>query len=370
MNQIFTRKSTLFLSGALFIFSACGSNDRAGQVADATTPIAVHVAKASGGGAQQLSISGQIEASQTANISTRIMGYITSLKVDVGDKVSKGQVLGSISNQDILAKRAQVDAQIAAASASVASAQKDYDRFTALYKQQSATAKELDNVTLQYQATKAQLQGAQQMRNEVNAMLGYSTLVAPFSGTVTQKLAEAGSMASPGMPILTIEQTGNYQVKAAVPESSIGQVKAGATATVHVASAGKTFDGKITEVNPSSQFTGGQYIIKVSVPAEARAGLYAGMYATVQLQGEAKPQQAKDSAATILVPLSSIYYKDQLTGVFTISSSNTALLRWIRLGKIFGDQVEVLSGLDRSETIITSADGKLYNGLPIKKQGS
>ena len=83
------------------------------------------------------------------------MGIITTLKVKVGDHVSKGQVLATISNQDILAKRAQADAIIMQAQATLTSAQKDYDRFTILYKQQSATAKELDNVTLQYNSANA-----------------------------------------------------------------------------------------------------------------------------------------------------------------------------------------------------------------------
>ena len=108
------------------------------------------------------------------------MGYITMLKVKAGDHVSKGQLLATISNQDMLAKRAQTDAMIAEAQASVNSAQKDLDRFTTLYKQQSATEKELDNVELQYNAAKSRLEAARQMRNEVNANLGYSHLTAPL----------------------------------------------------------------------------------------------------------------------------------------------------------------------------------------------
>ncbi len=68
---------------------------------------------------------------------------------------------------------------------------------------------------------------AKQMRNEVNARLGYTNLTAPFSGIVTQKLADAGSMANPGMPLLTIEQSGSYQVSASVPENTISQIHHG-----------------------------------------------------------------------------------------------------------------------------------------------
>lgn len=369
MKNNFSKYSALIIVTAAITLASCGPGDHSGQVADGAAPVPVQVSMVSTNGAQNINISGQVTALQTAQISTRVMGYITSLKVDVGDRVKKGQVLATISNQDILAKRAQADALIAEAKAAVGSAQKDFDRFTALYGQQSATAKELDNVTLQYSAAKARVQGAQQMRNEINAMLGYTTLLAPFSGTVTQKLADAGSMASPGMPILTVEQTGNFEITASVPEHSIGQLKPGAEAKVHIAAANKTFTGKISELNQSSQYTGGQYTINITIPADQRQGLYAGMYANITLEGQPAPAAANAGKA-VLVPVSSIYHKDQLTGIYTVSSSNTALLRWVRLGKIYGDKVEVLSGLATQESFIVHADGKLYNGVPVKTVAS
>lgn len=354
----------LFTAMGLLVLSACSHKDKKEAVANTDQPIAVSVATPSGDVQSGVNISGQIEASQTANISTRVMGYITMLKVKAGDRVGKGQLLATISNQDILAKRAQADAMIAEAQASVSSAKKDFDRFAALYQQQSATAKELDNVTLQYSAAKARMEGARQMRNEVNAMLGYTSLTAPFSGIVTQKLADAGSMASPGMPILTIEQSGSYQVSAAVPENTINQIKQGAAAVVTINAINKTINGTVAQINQSSQYTGGQYIIKVTIADKDKMGLYAGMYANVSIPVK-ETVAVKTTGNAVMVPLSSIERKDQLTGLYTISSNNTALLRWVRLGKTYGDQVEVLSGLEKNEQFILSAEGKLYNGSPV-----
>jgi RND family efflux transporter MFP subunit len=355
----------LFSIIGLITLSACSSDKKETAIANTDIPVLVTVASPSEVGPMGLNLSGQIEASQVSNISTRVMGYITSLKVKVGDPVSKGQLLASISNQDIIAKRAQVDAMITEAQAAVNSAQKDFERFTTLYKQQSATAKELDNVTLQYESAKSRLEGAKQMRNEVNASLGYTSLIAPFSGIVTQKLADAGSMANPGMPILTIEQSGTYQVSASVPENIIAEIHSGAEAMVTIKSLDKTIKGTVSQINPSSAFTGGQYIIKISIPAGDKKGLYAGMYATVSITGKTvAPATAVSNA--VLVPVTSIEHQDQLTGLYTIASNNTALLRWVRLGKTFGDKVEVLSGLEKNEQFVVSAEGKLYNGIPIK----
>ncbi|MFB9843579.1 efflux RND transporter periplasmic adaptor subunit [Mucilaginibacter ginsenosidivorans] len=356
---------TLIAGAGALVLGSCSSNKNERAASDSGPAIAVTVSTPSSGEQDNINVSGQIESSQSANISTRVMGYITKLNVKVGDHVNKGQLLATISNDDILAKRAQADAMIAQAEAAYSNAKKDYERFSALYKQQSASAKELENATLQYTAAKSGLETAKQMRNEANAILNYTNLTAPFDGIVTQKAADAGNMVNPGMPILTIERTGSYQVRASVPESSIGQIKQGENATVSVRAIGKTISGKITEVSQSSQFSGGQYLIRVNIPDNEKAGLYGGMYANVSIpvKGSGKVKTGSD---VVMVPLGSIEKKDDLTGIYTISENNTALLRWVRLGKVDGNNAEVLSGLAKDEKFIVSADGKLFNGEPVK----
>lgn len=357
--------SQIFVVIGLTFFCACSAKKTEVTVSNTDSAVWVTVSTPSAAVQQGINVSGQIEASQTADISTRIMGYITLLKVKVGDHVNKGQLLATISNQDIIAKGGQTDAMIAEAQAGLISAQKDFERFTILYKQQSATAKELENVTLQYHTAKSRLEGARQMRNEVSANLGYTSLTAPFSGMVTQKFADAGSMANPGMPILKIEQSGSYQVSASVPENLINQIHQSADAIITIKSIDKIIKGKVVQINPSSQFSGGQYIIKLNIADVDKKGLYAGMYATVSI-----PVKDAISVTTtnnsVMVPLYSIEYRDQLTGLYTIGSNKTALLRWVRLGKTFGDKIEILSGLEKNEVFIVKADGKLYNGVPIK----
>lgn len=347
------------------VFTACSSDEHKPAATASEQPVTVTVSSPSPGGAAGVSISGKVESIHTAYISTRLMGIITKLNVKLGDRVQKGQVLATISSQDIQAKRAQTEAMIAEAEANLQNASRDLERFTALFKQQSASAKELDNVTLQYNSAKARVQAAQQMKNEVNAMMGYATLTAPFSGIVTQKNAEAGTMANPGMPILAIEQGGVLQVSAAVPESDINRVVKGSSADIEIKSTAKKITGKVTEINPSSQFTGGQYIVKISIPTADQSGVYSGMYVNVNLPLKSLQAEARE-AGSILVPSSVLIRKDQLYGLYTVSNNNTALLRMVRIGRTVGDQVEIVSGLGKEEKYITGAEGKLYNGVPVK----
>ncbi|HEY8660400.1 MAG TPA: efflux RND transporter periplasmic adaptor subunit [Hanamia sp.] len=361
----------LFKSAALFTLLGIGlsmmiscSSEEKKSTENNSTPVAVTVSSPLGSAEDGINASGQVEAVETANISTRVMGYIMKLNVKVGDHVNAGQVLATINSQDMSAKRAQADAMIAEAEANLKSAQKDFERYTTLYKQQSASAKELDNVTLQYNSAKARVDAAKQMRNEVTAMMNYTTLVAPFSGTIIQKLAETGTLASPGMPLLVMEKSGSYQVSAAIPENEISKIKLKEKAKLNIKSTGKEFNGLVTQINPSSQFSGGQYIVKISVPDNEKKDLYAGMYVNVFIPGKADSSTGKDNNI-ILVPQSAIVNKDQLKGLYTISTTNTALLRWVRLGKVYGNDVEVISGLNKNEQFILSAEGKLYNGAPV-----
>jgi len=361
----YNRALQLFTAIGILAISSCSSNEKNDTQTGADTAILVTVSQPLAGAKQALTVSGQVEASQTANISTRVMGYITKINVKVGDRVNKGQLLATISNDDILAKRAQTDAMIAQAEAGFKNAQKDYDRFNALYKQQSASAKELDNITLQYQSAKSGLDAAKQQRNEVNAMLSYTNLTAPFAATVTQKMMDAGSMANPGMPLLTIEQSGSYQVSASVPESEISLIKENAPVTINIDAIHKSIKGTIAQIAQSSQSSGSQYMIKVNIPDNENQGLFAGMYANVDIP-VTQLVKTTDASNQVMVPVSAIEYKDQLTGLYTIGSNHTALLRWVRLGKTQGNQVEVLSGLAANEQFIVNAEGRLYNGVAVK----
>jgi RND family efflux transporter MFP subunit len=345
----------------IIVLNACSSEHQKKNNTN-EKPVAVTVSTASTDGRSEILASGEVEAVQTANISTRLMGRITNIFVKAGDRVNKGQLLATVWSEDIKAKRAQVDAMIVEANSAYAAAQKDYDRFNSLYKQQSATAKELDNITLQYNSAKARVASVKQMRSEVNADLSYSNLIAPFSGIVTQKLSEVGSISNPGMPILTIEQDGVLQVSASVAESDISSIHLGGVAHVQIRSIDKSFDGKIIQIYPSSQFTAGQYPVKISIPAIEKKNIQTGMFASVSFPVKEISQKIYN---VVLAPLSALVYRDGLTGIYTVSANNTALLRWIRLGKTYGDKVEVISGLSRDEKFISTSQSKLYNGVPV-----
>jgi multidrug resistance efflux pump len=134
-----------------------------------------------------------------------------------------------------------------------------------LFNQQSASQKELDDMTSRYEMAKASLEGAKQMRNEVMAQFSYSNITAPFSGEVTNTFVKEGDMANPGMPLLSIEGASRLQVTAMVSESDIISIKNGMNVKVLVKSSNQELTGKVVEVSGSAKNTGGQYLVKINL---------------------------------------------------------------------------------------------------------
>lgn len=358
------KKIITLVSLSLFILTSCNGEKK--EALSKEPAIAVKISGISDNtNSPFVTASGKIEAENSANLSTRMMGYVTKIHVEVGQKVGVGQLLVSINNTDLKAKKAQVDASILQATAGYNNAKKDYDRFVNLFKQQSASQKELDDMTARYEMAKAGLEGAKQMRNEVMAQFSYSNITAPFSGTVTNTFVKEGDMANPGMPLVSVEGASRLQVTAMVSENDIASIKKGTPVHVLVKSSNTKLTGRVNEVSISATNTGGQYLVKINLD-KTDSSVLSGMFVNVQFPIENKTEAIQTDR--ILVPQTALVQQGQLTGIYTIGEGNIAILRWLRTGKNFGNQVEVLSGLASNEQYIISADGKLYNGALVRIQ--
>ncbi|GAK93734.1 probable Co/Zn/Cd efflux system membrane fusion protein [Nonlabens ulvanivorans] len=357
------KKSYILFTALLALLTiSCGDKETPPAV-DNTPAIPVTVqAVTDNNSSPFLAVSGKVQAANSAQLSTRMMGFVNDVPVNVGDQVIKGQLLVAINNADLQAKKGQVNASITEATAAFNNAQKDYNRFKNLFADNSASQKELDDITANFNMAKARLEGAQQMKNEINAQFAYSNITAPFNGVITSKNIKKGDMANPGQPLLSIEAPGDFEVMAMVPETEISQIKKETEVQVTISSIQQTLTGKVKEVSTSAQQTGGQYLVKITLD-KTEVPILSGMFATI-----AFPVERKAANHNVLIPTTALVTKGQLTGVYTISENNTAMLRWLRLGRTLGDQVEILSGLNADEKYITSSNGKLFNGAKVTIQ--
>ena len=350
-------KTILFMIAALL--AGCGDGKKQ-ALQDDVKSIKVKVEVVEATGRQPfITASGKVTAVQSAKVGTRIMGFVDKIYARLGDKVKKGQVLVVINSTDLQAKLARADAGVLEAKAGFANAERDYKRLKNLMAANSASQKEMDDMSTHFEMTKARLEIARQMKNEVQAQFSYTNIRAPFDGLVTQKLVEPGDMANPGMTLVALESPDIFEAHVKVPENEIVHIKANDDVLVTVKSVNKEVNGTVFEVSASSSGSGGQYLVKVAL-ANAGDEIRSGMFATVDF-----PVPDETAPGLTLLPKEALIDRGQLRGVYTVSQSNTALLRWLRLGRTYGDKVEVLSGLSPGETYVVSAQEKLYNGVKI-----
>ncbi|MDX5584469.1 MAG: efflux RND transporter periplasmic adaptor subunit [Aureibaculum sp.] len=356
------KKLITLVTTSLLVLS-CGSDHKT-SIAENMTPIVVKInAVQTDQNNLLITASGKIQASNSANLSTRMMGFVNKIYVNVGDKVNKGQLLLSVNNTELQAKRAQVNAGITEATAAFTIAEKDYNRYKNLFAENSVSQKELDDMTAHFEMAKARLEGANQMKNEIDAQFTYANIRAPFNGVVTNKFIEAGDMANPGMTLIAIESPKQFEVTAMVAESDISKIRSNSKVDVLVKSMNQSISGIVSEISSSAKNTGGQYLVKIALD-KTDAKILSGMFTTVQFPVE----KTEKTSSMIMIPTSSIVANGSLKGIYTVSEQNTAILRWLRIGKTYGDKVEILSGLNATEHYIVHAEGKLFNGAKVTIQ--
>ncbi len=353
--------NTLYKTLGLIGFTAlvgCQSPEK--ELAGTKETVAVSVAEVSVMDNQKsVSATGKLESSQGVNISTRFMGYIKDIPVKTGDSVKKGQTLLVVDGQDISAKKAQVEARIIQAETGLGIAERNYERYKSLKEKGSVSEAEYEQVEMQYQLARAEVDAANQMKREVDAQSAYLDIKSPFDGTVVQVMAKQGNMANPGMPLLRVESSDEMDAVVMIAEEDIQGLSQGAKAVLNVRSSNEELVGTVTELSPSSALTGGQYMAKIRIEKPGNS-VKAGMYVTALIESEGESKNNR-----VFIPKSALVHKGQLTGVYTVGKSGTAILRWLTVGNEFGDQVEVLSGLSMGEQYVISSEGRLFNGVAL-----
>lgn len=341
----------------LMSLSACGGDEPAS--ADQTTTVPVRVQQVGKDQvAQAYRYAGTVQGTNKVQLSTRMLGRITYLQVEEGARVRQGQTLVRIKSEDVEAQKEQVLASLREAEAALSSAETDFQRMQTLFDAESATKKEYEDASTRYKMAQARRAALQGKLSEVDDVLGYAVVTAPTDGYVVQKMAEEGAIASPGMPLLVIENTGTLEVIAQVPESDIDRFVAGDTVAIEIGALGdRTTRGIVTQINPSGHTASRQFEVQIRM-MDGDPEIKSGMYARVVLQ--------KGERAVISVPEDALINRGQLVGLYTVDQQNRALLRWVRTGKRYDNRVEILSGLSEGETYIAAYKGRLTDGQSVQ----
>ena len=283
---------------------------------------------------------GTVRAKLRATLEAKVSGRVEAMPVKLGQRVKAGALIARLDAQEIEAKVNQTRAVLQ-------QAQGDMKRFSALLKQQAVTQREFDGVQARYQVALASLR-------EARTMLGYATVRAPFAGVVTHKLADVGDLASPGRPLVELEDPRALRLEVAVPEALMGFIKVGASLPIRIA-ATEELEGTVAEVAPAADPNSRTFLVKVDLPQDAKVR-------TGQFGRALVPTGRSD---ILKVPNTAVVVRGQMELVFVVVEDRVHL-RLVKTGKRFGSEVELVSGLDGDETIVVEGANALVDLQPVE----
>jgi multidrug efflux system membrane fusion protein len=356
---------TILLVSLLYILTACGG-DRQEQTLERPTVTGVTVASAKKDVvAGFYKTSGTVKADTISIISSKVMGAVTAIKVKIGDSVKKGDVLLTIDNADVKARVRAAEAAYQAALNGRKMAEENfkladstYQRFSKLYEDRALTTQEMNEIEtkrnvaeLQLKQAAAMLKQSNEGLNEAKVFLSYTRITSPIDGIVSEKKIDVGTMAAPGMHLMTIEDPSSHVIDVSVDERLFASIRKGMVTDITIDSLGLTIKGTVEEISQTIDPLSRTFLVKISVKNDAlRSGFFANVYI---------PEGTHEA---ILVPADAIVKRGQLEGLYVVNDHRIINYRIVKTGIGRDGMVEVLSGLKGNERVIVS-------GVHLAKDG-
>jgi RND family efflux transporter MFP subunit len=316
---------------------------------------------------------GTLHARESAIVSAQVAGRIQQVLVREGDNVRAEQTLALLDDATLRAAAHQAEAALMAAQSQQAAAQTDADlasstleRYKQLQAQKSVSPQELDEMARRAEASaervealRALSEAAKAQDSGARAMLGYARLRAPFAGVVTARLADPGTLASPGVPLLQLDSVGPLQLEVKVDESAIGTVRKGMKVSVSIDGAPTAnVTGTVAEIVPAADPASHSFTVKIDLASSGK--LHAGMYGTAAF--------ATGMRQSILIPRSAVVLRGSLACAYVLDRNGIAQLRYLTLGAARENNVEVLTGISAGEKLVDDPADRDLAGKRIESQ--
>ena len=305
------------------------------------------------------SFSANLEAVWSTEVSAKADGRIDKLFVEEGDRVTAGMVLARLDMNELAAQVMQAEGQVLQAQATLEQNELNFQRMSALYKQNAVSAQTLDSARTQRDLAMGGLQAAQGNFLLLKARLDNANILSPLNGVVIRRHVQAGAFSKSGIAIFTVADTSTLLAKAVVGEAQITELALGKAVSVKVdALKGQEFKGTITRLSPAAAVPTRTFTAEVSIPNPDDL-IKVGMFANAAVVG----QERKNVLA---VPESALVMREDQKTVFVVTAENRVVQKVLKLGDAAGGWVEVLSGLAEGERIVVGGQHKLKDGASVR----
>lgn len=318
---------------------------------------------------QQRTFSGIVRAGNTSRLSFQVGGRIEKVYVNVGDAVKKGAPIAKVDPTDAKIQLQEARAALADTRASAQSADASYDRVKALYERRNASRQDLDNARARRTSARAGQNAASQTVRRLQRQVGYTMLAAPGAGTISAVNVEANEMASAGQVIAQLQVGEELEVALEVPAAYINRIKSGDPITVAIDALGDIeCTGRIYEIGtPASGGT--LFPVTARLDDGKAANVRAGMAASVTMKfgGDDKAEPRH------LVPLTAVGQDREGRFVFRIEMTGEELGTVhrvpVEVGAVDGERIEILSGIEDGQQLVTMGVRRIHEGLSVRVPG-
>jgi RND family efflux transporter MFP subunit len=334
------------------------------EAEDAAIPVVEVVRPSKSDGAlNELVLPGDLQAYTDAPIYARTNGYLKRWYADIGKHVKAGELLAQIETPEVDAQYRQARADLATAQANDHLSQTTAARFRELRKTGLVAQQDADNAEGDAEAKKAQMESAQQNLDRLQQLESFNRIVAPFDGVITARRIDVGSLITQGnttaQELFHLSSTSRLRVYVQVPQAYAGVIRAGMEASLSTAE-------RPDQLHPAKVVSTAQAIdpatrtLLTELQADNPHGeLLPGSYSQVHLPLPAAVDRWR-------VPSTSMLYRGDGLHLATVDAGNQVHLRGVTIGRDFGAEIEILSGIDPQDRVIVSPPDSILEGAVVK----
>jgi RND family efflux transporter MFP subunit len=314
---------------------------------------------------------GTVRAAQTSQLAAQVTGRIVAVNVHEGDRVRRGQVLVVID--DVEAKAAvdraasgelAAQQELAAAEADFGLAESTLKRYQALFEDKVVSAQALEEIKARQQGALAHRELARAAQAQAKAALTqahtaleYTRIPAPFNGVISERKLDPGALASPGVAILSIEDTSRYRLEAAVNETDLRYIRIGQEAPIFIdALSSADLKGRVAQIVPAADPASRSFLIKIDLAGTGE--MRSGLFGHAEFSRGTKPE--------LMIPHTAVIQRGQLQGVYVLDENKIASLRYITMGRSAGAAVEVLAGIQDGDRVVAEPGETDLSGKRIE----
>jgi RND family efflux transporter MFP subunit len=345
------------VAAALLALAAC-SEEKKAEAPEIVRPVKVTQIGAPDEG-RKLVYSGSVRARTEMNLGFRVGGKITERLVDVGDRVTAGEVLARIDSTDYQLDLSSAEADLASATKQVEISGLALRRAETLAARDVTSKSQLEQAQLSSEQALAQRDSAQSALEKARNQVAYSDLKSDRDGIVTAVSADRGQVVSTGTSVVTVAVDGEKEVQIAVPEMDVSHFKPGDVVKARIwSSADLVLDGKVREVAQSADAQSRTFAVRVSLPADPKILL--GMTASIEAI-------AGNTVKAFAIPLAALSKKGDQPIVWVVDRGKGIVTsRPVKVADFSDDGVRISEGLAEGDLIVSAGTQFMKDDMKVK----